>query len=186
MSIQFPQQQAPRRKSGGGLFFLILLGVGAFLIFSRMGNSPVGGDGAGQGQRTLPDLTVDPLEDDGYARKREAVFGPDKPKSNIGQKMPSTGGTGVAAGWEMDDDVATKPSLVQPPTSPPARPMPSKTQNDDWSMESVESQKPVERQEPQFKFSTPTEQQVLPPQNDWAMENVEPKPKTTKDDWSIE
>ena len=179
MSIQFPQQQAPRRKSGGSLLFLILLGVGAFIFMSNMG--PAGGNGAGQGQQRIPDRSIDPIEDD-YARQREAVFGPDEPKSKIGQKMPSTGGTGAASGWGMDD-VVTKQNPVQPATTPARQPSPSKTENGDWAMEEFEGKKPVERQ---LQFSTPTNQPVLAPENNWSIDNVKPKPKTQNGDWSIE
>lgn len=98
MSYQFPQQQqAPRRKPGGGMFLMILLGVGAFLIFSRMG---AGGGGAGQNPQA-PRGAAEPAEYD-YTQ-REDLFEAEKPKSKIGQAMPSTGGTGAAAGWGMDD-----------------------------------------------------------------------------------
>ena len=177
MSIQFPQQQAPRRKSGGSLFFLILLGIGAFIFMSRMG--PGGGNGAGQGQQQrIPDGSVDPIEDD-YVQQREAVFGPDKPESKIGQRMPSTGGTGAASGWQLDD-VATKKNQA---TIPATRPNSSKTENGDWAIEEVEGKKTRERQ---LQFSTPTNQPVLAPPNDWSIENVKPKPKTQNGDWSIE
>ena len=113
MSYQFPQQQAPRRKSGG-MFFLILFGVGAFLLFSRMGNRPAV-EGPGQRQQPIPGQAVDSTEYD-YTQ-REDIFESKEPKSKIGQKMPSTGGTGAAADWSMEG--------VEPKSKP----------DNDWAIE---------------------------------------------------
>ena len=154
--------------------------MGAFLFFSRTGNPPRDVDG-GRRNYPLPSEQVEPLEDD-YAQQHEAVFGTDEPKSKIGQKMPSTGGTGAQADWGMDD-VITKRSPDQSETSRSTRPMPSKTKNSDWALEDFEGKKAVDQQ---FEFSTPSNQPVTAPESDWSIDDVKPKSKTQGDDWSIE
>ena len=183
--MSYQQQQAPRRKGGGGLFFLILFGVGAFLIFSRMGNGPAGGNGAGQQQQPLPsDSVVDPIEDD-YAAQREAVFGPDKPKSKIGTRMPSTGGTGAAAGWDIED-VATKKNSSETMIVPAPNSSRAKTQKGDWAIEEVDGE---QKSGGDFKFSNQTSPPASDSGNNWAIQDIENPPtktKTQKGDWSIE
>jgi len=183
MSYHPPQQQAPRRKGGGGLFFLILFGVGSFLIFSRMGNGRPGEHGAGQPEQQIPQRPADPLEDD-YASQQEVILAPDKSSSNVGQPMPSTGGTGAASGWEMEEVVTKK--NVEFERTRAASSSSAKTQKGDWTIEEVDGHKDTGRQ---FKFSNPSNPPTSDSSREWSIQDIEKSPtksKTQKGDWSIE
>ena len=184
MSYHPPQQQAPRRKGGGGLFFLILFGVGAFLIFSRMGGDRPGENGAGlPPEQHVPQSSADPLEDN-YAAQREAILGPDKTKSKVGQPMPSTGGTGAAAGWDMEDVVTKK--NVEFETTPATTPNSARTEKGDWAIEEVDGQK---ESAGDFRFSNQSNPPTSASSNNWKIQDIEQAPtksKTQKGDWSIE
>ncbi len=177
MSYQFPQQQAPRRKGGGGLFFLIILGVGAFLLFSRLGTGPAGD---GIGRQPAEQSSTEPLDND-YARQPSGARGSNERDSKVGQAMPSTGGTGAAKGWELED-VTAQHDQSNPPM---LRPKDAKTQKGDWAIEEVDGKKPAGNQ---FKFSDPNPSAPAKPGGDWSIENVEPKnnAKTEQGDWAIE
>ena len=171
MSYGFPSEQ-PRRRKGGGMFFLMILAIGAFLIFSDRGvpPKPAGDIFAPPGSNSDRELDADGE----YNRQREEILG-DKNDFTKGQRMPSTGSSGAASGWSIED-VAN-----QKTTSGGRKTQPSKTQKGDWAIEEVDS----EENKNQFRFSEKKTTDSLKTE-DWSIEEVDNNQKTESGDWTIE
>jgi len=184
MSYDFPAEKPRRNKAGGGMFFMIILAVGAYLIFSNMGKAPKPQGGAGVLERengsaveSEYDRQVQAERED-FERRRDEILGDDQPETASSKKMPTTGRTGAAGGWDMED-VATKKNAQEQ-----AKPTNSKTQKGDWQLEDVD---PKKKEDNQFQFSNKKEAPVAKPKSDWDMEDVDAKKKKTeKGDWAIE
>jgi hypothetical protein len=156
MSYYPEQQPAKPRRGGGGMFFLIAIAAIAFFMFSR-GSAPsveaperdATYNRSAQQQREAEE---DELR---YQRQREEVFGKE---ATAEKKMPTTGRTGAAEGWSMDDvDSNSAPSTTATTTSSTendegwsidtdlgpstTEPDNKRTENDEWSFEEVDGKK---------------------------------------------
>jgi hypothetical protein len=186
MSYDIQTERPRRNKAGGGMFFLIILAVGAYLIFSNLGRAPQPREGTGvlerdNGMEVESDFDRQArAEQEEFERKRDEILGDDE--SVAGKQMPSTGKTGAASGWDMED-VATQKNASSPAKMPTNSKTQSKTRNGDWQMEEVETKK---KNDNQFQFSNQKSNPPAKPKSDWEIEDVDAKKKTEKGDWAIE
>ena len=183
MSYDLPTQKQPRNKAGGGMFFLIILAVGGYLIFSNLGRTPAPKGGAGVLEKDNgADVESEfdrqaRAEQKEFERKRDEILG--EGNSVAGKQMPSTGKTGTANGWDMED-VNNQKNPANSTTKTPS----SKTKNGDWEIEDVDSKKT--KKDNQFQFSNKNAKPPAKPKSDWDMEDVDAKMKTENGDWAIE
>lgn len=184
MSYDFPSTPNPKRRGGGGMFFLVILAIGGFLIFSNFAGQ--GGRAPAEGDTGVLDPPANenrefPSEDDEFAAEREKIFGNEERQSAARKKMPTTGGTGAASDWKMQDAGATQ--------NPGSKTVGGKTQKGDWSIEDVDNKNGNENGSGQFQFSNKPGKKAPASGGDWAIDDVDPKKpakKTTKGDWAIE
>jgi hypothetical protein len=186
MSYGFPEQQSRKKPGGGGLIFLLIIGFVGFMIFSRMS-----GGGSATPQSGSGGIGVEDIGQHADHGHNDHDHGHDDHSQNVaGSKMPTTGGSGAASGWNMDD-VATKKddNGFQPINN--SKKSGSKTTNGDWAMEEVEGKKKDD--ETGFKFSDPGAGSKAESGGDWKMEEVDGKKKdgatnskTTNGDWALE
>lgn len=178
MSYGFPKDsgQPSRPKGGGGMMFLLIIGFIGFMIFSRMGAGPNPPADNGGGGISVDDIGSTTPRDE-YREREDIARG----SRSAGKEMPTTGKTGAANGWAMED-VATKPDRANNDFQPTK----SKTQNGDWAIEDVNSSP---KSGGDFQFSKKGD---APKQSgDWEMKEVTTKEnkssgKTTNGDWSLE
>ncbi len=180
MSFDLPAGKPRPNKAGGGMFFLIILAVGAYLIFSNLGKAPQPAGGVLDRDNRLENVESDydrqAAKEREYQREREGILG-DNDATAQGKQMPSTGGSGAASDWDMQD-VATDRN--NPTTSNSNL---GKTENGDWTIEDVDAKK---KDNSQFQFSNKPGSTTKPENDDWAIEGVDKTKKTESGDWAIE
>ena len=187
MSIRFPtdndagmsRPSAPRRPSGGGrIFSLLIFAVIAFMAVRWMSSSgpstpvdPNPSDRSGIGSTSFPDL-----EADGNFEVQ--------PGSNANQQRANRGD------WAMEDGPVQRNAKSKAPST--------KSSNGDWGMESVATQR--DGQKPAGRFSEllnpPVDESIIKQpttQGDWSFDSdvdTTPKPsepkKTKNGDWGLE
>ena len=159
MSYGFPETQNSRPRGGGGcIFFLIVIGIGAFLLMGQRGQpEPRQGNKIPGTNRPLDfegdrGLTMDDLRSDDKA---------------------------ASEGWSLDDvDTAGRGSAAQTNTIPNNK----STEKNGWSMGEVDTD-PKKPASSGFKFSTGQEsktEQKQTTKGDWSMgeqEGVDKLPK---------
>ena len=183
MSYDIQTEKPRRNKAGGGMFFIIILAVGGYLIFSNLGRAPKPQDGAGvlerdNGAAVESDFDRQARADQKeFERNRDEILGEEE--SVAGKQMPSTGRTGAANGWDLED-VATQKNAK----TTARQPTNSKTQKGDWQIEEVDNKK--KNNDNQFQFSNQKTNPPAKPKSDWEIEDVDAKKKTEKGDWAIE
>ncbi|MFK7769196.1 MAG: hypothetical protein AB8B55_18390 [Mariniblastus sp.] len=167
-----PQPTKPRR-GGGGMFFLIIIGVVGFVIFSNMGKAQRGPVDIGGTQVEQEDKYKTELPSD---LRGGGDFEPAETAKSESKKMPTTGGSGRSSDWSIDDVDGDKPKT-------------GTQANGDWAIEDVDPKK----KDNQFQFSN--EAKGKPGANtsggDWSIDDAGSKQnskpsKTQNGDWSIE
>jgi hypothetical protein len=163
------------RKSGGGMIFIIILAIGAFLLFNNRG-------GPGGNQPKAPDQgSYDPEDilgsrDDELERQRKDILGGGGDFE--GSPMPSGSNADRSGDWQIED-AGTKQSDTSNSRN-------STTTKGDWSIEDVDGKK---KGDDQFKSSNPPPAKEATPKSDgdWSIEDAGTKnEKTEKGDWAIE
>ncbi len=175
MSYGSPQ---PRAQSGkGGIFFIMLLVVGAMIFFSR------------QGAKRTPNQGQSPEEvlgnrDHEHEQLQKDIFGDGvfDPNDQPSQRMPTENQARRSNNndWDMED-VATQRDQKN---SSPGKAN-SRTTNNDWAMEDVDSEK---KKNNQFKFSNDGKKldSATESGNDWSIEDANKTKKTENGDWAME
>ena len=168
MSYGLPQEKPRARKKGGGLFFLIILAVGAFLLFSRSAPQPPANNPI---EPASGHVGLEDEADKEYQQQRDEILGSNE------KQMPTTGKTGAAQGWKMED--------VSTQKDPQAQTSNSKTEKGDWAIEEVD---PKKKDDNQFQFSNPGNAKPAETDSggDWQIEDVKKNKKTESGDWAIE
>lgn len=166
--------QPRMRKSGGGMMFLIILAIGAFLFMNSL-------RGPGGNQQTAPEQgSYEPEDilgtrDAELERQREDILGGGGDFE--GQPMPSGSNANRSGDWQMEDAGTKQTNASKAPKST--------TTKGDWSMEEVDG-----KQDPndQFKFSNPkSDDKSSKSGGDWSLEDAGTEnKKTEKGDWAIE
>jgi hypothetical protein len=155
---QAPSNMA--KRGGGGILFLIVIAAGVFFLMSSMNRG--GAEGGADTSET----------DSGV--KRGNVSGIES--EPVGKKMPTTGGTGTAAGWDMEE--------VDKKTEFKNKSKPTKTQaKNGWEMEGVD------KKDDSTGLRLSNEQKDKAKSSDWEMKGVEGSKKSGtkgKDDWEME
>ena len=157
MSIRFPSDDnagmsghnAPRRRGGGGLFFLMIIGVLAFMFMRGLSSSgpaaPTDSNPTDRGGVTqYPDLQL-PTEQADRSQRADRDD------------------------WGLEDGPVQKNASSKTPSSGSSN---SKSSNGDWGMEGVTSTK---RDQPNSRFSQPSNGNVTMPKKpaakgDWGLD----------------
>ena len=157
MSIRFPSDDnagmpghnAPRRRSGGGLFFLMFLGVVAFMLMRSVNSGPAAPTDSNPvdrgGVTQYPDLQqpAERADQDDWGLEDGPV------QRNASSKTPSSGSSNAKSSsgdWGMDRVTTTKKKPAAQGDwgldtdvdkgSQPA--VPKKTTQGDWGLEQVD------------------------------------------------
>ncbi len=175
--MSYGSPQARPRSGKGGMFFIILLVVGAMIFFSSRG-----GQDSNQGQS--PDEVLG-SRDHEHEQIQKDIFGDGTFDRNgqQGRRMPTENQAKRSSpnnDWKMDDDVATRRDAK----SPEVVKKNSQTTNGDWAIEDVDNKK----KENQFKFSNEGKKDGAATESgsDWSIDDVKKAKKTENGDWTIE
>ncbi len=157
------------KNKGGGLIFLIMIGIGLFLLFSNRGRleSP-----ESQTAPTNQDAKADDVADTIPGRSSgDLSSGGDF----VPQAMPSNGSASKSGDWDIQD--ASKSTVETKPTP---------SNGNDWSIDDASGKTAKD----QFKFSDPKNNPAVKdaPKGDWSIDDAggSGAKKTENGDWVIE
>ena len=168
--MSYGSSPAPGKSKGGGLIFLIVIGIGIFLLFSNRGGTEKPDSQTAPGDQ---DATVDDVAGASAGRSSGDLNsgGDFEPRA-----MPSNGGASKSGEWEIQD--ATKSTGgAKPPQS----------NDNDWSIDDASGKTAKD----QFKFSDPKNNPAIKeetPKGDWSIDDAggSGAKKTENGDWAIE
>ena len=155
---------------GGGFMLLILMAVGAFVVFSNF-SAQREGQADPTAEPGIQRGSAEPL-DDTYADSGADDVG----KSNVGQAMPSTGRNRSDSDWSSDP--GTRETM-------PSRANNSAEGTNGWSTEDVETA-PKKSDGIDLRFSNESSQVPKVGDSDWSSEPVPKKKPATNRDWKAE